>query len=323
MKPAHGERYVKNYLLNLEDGKVTIRQCPQFKFITLCSARHGGNLTFGSFEVGSSSRLNSLAHELIGRRLFSSRSKRIKSKKGGDNVVMEDNKSGDGSSAIKVLRGSKKQEKFSSACNNNNGEINAAVASPSRNGAAKTGKAANSGADDGKSEEQAIQDVKAKKGAAKRNGKAQTAKTPVKKNQKRNRKKQDAELSASTAAAAEPKGVRTMSKARKAGATGALHVAKSSRENSPVGRVGNGRRQLRPLYPPCGKSVVVVESVTKAKVIQNYLGDMFEVLPSYGHVRDLAGRSRSVRPDDEFSMVWEVPASAWTHLKSIKVALSG
>ncbi|XP_054797970.1 uncharacterized protein LOC129303012 isoform X2 [Prosopis cineraria] len=80
---------------------------------------------------------------------------------------------------------------------------------------------------------------------------------------------------------------------------------------------------VEPLYPPTGKSVVVVESVTKAKVIQGYLGDMYEVLPSYGHVRDLAGRSGSVRPDDDFSIVWEVPAPAWTHLKSIKVALSG
>lgn len=79
---------------------------------------------------------------------------------------------------------------------------------------------------------------------------------------------------------------------------------------------------IRPLYPPSGKSVVVVESVTKAKVIQGYLGDMFEVLPSYGHVRDLAARSGSVRPDDDFSMVWEVPSAAWTHLKSIKVALA-
>ncbi|TKY58245.1 DNA topoisomerase 1 [Spatholobus suberectus] len=77
------------------------------------------------------------------------------------------------------------------------------------------------------------------------------------------------------------------------------------------------------LYPPSGKSVVVVESVTKARVIKGYLGDMYEVLPSYGHVRDLAARSGSVRPDDDFSMVWEVPSPAWTHLKSIKVALSG
>ncbi|OMO61928.1 DNA topoisomerase, type IA [Corchorus capsularis] len=84
-----------------------------------------------------------------------------------------------------------------------------------------------------------------------------------------------------------------------------------------------GKKPLKQLYPPVGKSVMVVESVTKAKVIQGYLGDMFEVLPSYGHVRDLAARSGSVRPDDDFSMVWEVPSAAWTHLKSIKVALSG
>ncbi|KAG5571744.1 hypothetical protein H5410_061510 [Solanum commersonii] len=50
---------------------------------------------------------------------------------------------------------------------------------------------------------------------------------------------------------------------------------------------------------------------------------MFDVLPNYGHVRDLAARSGSVRPDDDFNMVWEVPSAAWTHLKSIKVALSG
>lgn len=85
----------------------------------------------------------------------------------------------------------------------------------------------------------------------------------------------------------------------------------------------HGKMTTKPLYPATGKTVVVVESVTKAKVIQGYLGDMFEVLPSYGHVRDLAARSGSVRPDDDFSMVWEVPSAAWTHLKSIKVALSG
>lgn len=81
--------------------------------------------------------------------------------------------------------------------------------------------------------------------------------------------------------------------------------------------------KLQPLYPPTGKSVLVVESLTKAKVIQHYLGDKYEVIPSYGHVRDLAARSGSVRPDDDFSMVWEVPSSAWTHLKSMKVAISG
>lgn len=84
-----------------------------------------------------------------------------------------------------------------------------------------------------------------------------------------------------------------------------------------------GQKKRPKLYPPTAKSVLVVESATKARVIQGYLGDMFEVLPSYGHVRDLAARSGSVRPDDDFSMVWEVPSAAWTHLKSIKVALNG
>ncbi|XP_073015179.1 uncharacterized protein [Primulina eburnea] len=84
-----------------------------------------------------------------------------------------------------------------------------------------------------------------------------------------------------------------------------------------------GQKAWRQLYPPTAKSVLVVESATKARVIQGYLGEMFEVVPSYGHVRDLAARSGSVRPNDDFSMVWEVPSAAWSHLKSIKVALSG
>ncbi|OVA15419.1 DNA topoisomerase [Macleaya cordata] len=95
-------------------------------------------------------------------------------------------------------------------------------------------------------------------------------------------------------------------------------------QSNSVGRKLEPRRKtLSPLYPPTGKSVVVVESITKANVIQGYLGDMFEVLPSNGHVRVLASWSGSVRPDDGFSMVWGVPSAAWTHLKSIKVALQG
>ncbi|XP_050218202.1 uncharacterized protein LOC126668976 isoform X2 [Mercurialis annua] len=106
-----------------------------------------------------------------------------------------------------------------------------------------------------------------------------------------------------------------------------VKTVKKSTEQLKLQPMGNlklfAQGSLKPLYPPAVKSVLVVESVTKAKVIQGYLGPMFEVLPSYGHVRDLAARSGSVRPDDDFSMVWEVPSAAWTHLKSIKVALSG
>ena len=71
------------------------------------------------------------------------------------------------------------------------------------------------------------------------------------------------------------------------------------------------------------KFVVVVESAVKAKTIEKYLGSDFIVLPTYGHVRDLAARAGSVRPDDEYAMVWEVPEAAQPHVAKIKNALKG
>lgn len=71
------------------------------------------------------------------------------------------------------------------------------------------------------------------------------------------------------------------------------------------------------------KSVVVVESPSKAKTITKYLGPRYAVLPSYGHVRDLAARAGSVRPDDDFNMLWEIPTTARPHINSIKSALKG
>ncbi|XP_027088979.2 uncharacterized protein [Coffea arabica] len=118
------------------------------------------------------------------------------------------------------------------------------------------------------------------------------------------------------------KGVAALSKSDESPADSCSSEVSQSHKSQMSGK-SSLRGKFPQLYPPVAKSVVVVESVTKAKVIQGYLGDMFEVLPSYGHVRDLAARSGSVRPDDNFSMVWEVPSPAWTHLKSIKVALSG
>lgn len=40
-----------------------------------------------------------------------------------------------------------------------------------------------------------------------------------------------------------------------------------------------------------GKTLVIVESATKAKKIQKYLGDDFIVEASVGHIRDLPGRA--------------------------------
>lgn len=52
------------------------------------------------------------------------------------------------------------------------------------------------------------------------------------------------------------------------------------------------------------KHLVIVESPAKAKTIQKYLGSDYEVLASYGHVRDLPARKGSVNPEQNFSMTY-------------------
>ncbi len=67
--------------------------------------------------------------------------------------------------------------------------------------------------------------------------------------------------------------------------------------------------------------VVIVESPAKAKTINKYLGKDYKVLASYGHVRDLPPKDGSVRPDDEFSMSWQVDAQSNKRLNEIVKAL--
>jgi DNA topoisomerase-1 len=67
--------------------------------------------------------------------------------------------------------------------------------------------------------------------------------------------------------------------------------------------------------------LVIVESPAKAKTINKYLGPGYEVLASYGHVRDLPAKDGSVRPDEDFSMDWEVDAKAKKRLADIAAAV--
>ncbi len=69
--------------------------------------------------------------------------------------------------------------------------------------------------------------------------------------------------------------------------------------------------------------VVVVESPAKAKTINKYLGSDYQVLASFGHVRDLPSKDGSVRPDEDFAMSWEVDPKAAKRLKDIADAVSG
>ncbi len=67
--------------------------------------------------------------------------------------------------------------------------------------------------------------------------------------------------------------------------------------------------------------VVIVESPAKAKTINRYLGPDYEVFASFGHVRDLPSKDGSVKPDEDFEMVWEVDSAAKKRLAEIARAV--
>jgi DNA topoisomerase-1 len=67
--------------------------------------------------------------------------------------------------------------------------------------------------------------------------------------------------------------------------------------------------------------VVIVESPAKAQTINKYLGSGYQVIASYGHVRDLPAKDGSVEPDADFAMVWENDAKAGKRLSDIAKAV--
>ena len=69
--------------------------------------------------------------------------------------------------------------------------------------------------------------------------------------------------------------------------------------------------------------VVVVESPSKAKTINKYLGPGYEVLASFGHIRDLPAKDGSVDPDADFKMLWEVDPQSQKRVNDIARALKG
>ena len=70
-------------------------------------------------------------------------------------------------------------------------------------------------------------------------------------------------------------------------------------------------------------NVVIVESPSKAKTINKYLGEDYKVLASYGHIRDLPSKNGSVDTDDNFNMVWEVDSKSQKQIKEITAAMKG
>jgi len=70
-------------------------------------------------------------------------------------------------------------------------------------------------------------------------------------------------------------------------------------------------------------NIVIVESPAKAKTINKYLGPSYEVLASFGHVRDLPAKNGSVDPEANFQMIWEIDPKAAGRLNDIAKALKG
>lgn len=65
------------------------------------------------------------------------------------------------------------------------------------------------------------------------------------------------------------------------------------------------------------KNLLIVESPSKAKTLKKYLGSDFEVLASYGHVRDLIPKNGAVDPDNNFAMKYQLVARNSKHVDAI------
>ena len=68
-------------------------------------------------------------------------------------------------------------------------------------------------------------------------------------------------------------------------------------------------------------NLVIVESPAKAKTISKYLGKDFDVMASYGHVRDLVPKEGAVDPEQDFEMKYQVIERNEKHVKAIVRAL--
>ncbi|MBV1952197.1 MAG: type I DNA topoisomerase [Cycloclasticus sp.] len=68
-------------------------------------------------------------------------------------------------------------------------------------------------------------------------------------------------------------------------------------------------------------NLVIVESPAKAKTIEKYLGKGFQVLASYGHVRDLIPKEGAVDTEHDFKMKYSMVERNQRHVQAITKAM--
>jgi len=71
------------------------------------------------------------------------------------------------------------------------------------------------------------------------------------------------------------------------------------------------------------KNLIIVESPAKSKTIEKYLGKDFQVLASYGHLRDLIPKEGAVDPENDFAMKYQIQERNQRHVQAITKALKG
>ena len=69
------------------------------------------------------------------------------------------------------------------------------------------------------------------------------------------------------------------------------------------------------------RNLLVVESPAKARTIKKYLGPDYDVLPSYGHVRDLRPKDGAVEPEKGFLMHYELIERNAKHVNALSRAM--
>ena len=66
--------------------------------------------------------------------------------------------------------------------------------------------------------------------------------------------------------------------------------------------------------------LIIVESPTKAKTLQGFLGTRYKVLSSFGHIRDLPASELGVDTENDFKPRYVIPTKARKTITALKEA---